>query len=238
MRCKPLPLILIAILLLLNSLSFANIRRIGYWGNAVTNVDYTTADAAVTAAVAGDTIQVYPSSAAWSFSNLSKKLVIIGVGYYHYPGANGAANYNPNLQVAQPWSPCSISFYPGSDGSIITGCEINLATGQGSGNINNIKITNCRLSSLQFNQPFTYDGWEISKSEIYGVGIYGSGSSKITNLKIYNCIASREGLNSLSAVSGQNGIVENCTFAFQPNFSGQSFLVQNCIFHGYLPLTM
>lgn len=222
---------------LICSVSFANIRRIGYWGTAVPNVDYTTADLAVTAAVTGDTIMVYPNASTWSFSNINKRLVIIGTGYYHYNGANGGTNLNANLQNAQPSSLCNTNFYPGCDGTIVTGCDLTSSSTNGSSGINNIKITNCRLSILYFQNPYTYDNWEISKTEIYSNGLYNySSTAKVTNLKVFNCILSGTAVYFSSTVNGQTGVFENCTFFnATPTFSNQAFIIQNCIFYSTTP---
>jgi len=214
------------------SISFATIRRVGYWGTAITNVDFATGELAVTASSNGDTILVYPSSNTWSFSNLNKRLVIIGTGYYHYPGANGVTNYNAGLQNLQPSTICYFYFYPGCDSSIITGCEFYAYT-QGTADIKNVKVTNCRVSYIYFDQPYTYDGWEVSKCELISTGIYGYNNSKITNLKMFNCVVDGGyGIYTLSTTPGQTGIIENCTFISSGmNLQNQGFLIQNCILY-------
>ena len=69
---------------LISSITLANVRRIGYWGNPVVGVDYATPALAVSNSAIGDTIYVYGSNGgnAWNI-DVTKRLVIIGTGYFY-----------------------------------------------------------------------------------------------------------------------------------------------------------
>jgi hypothetical protein len=235
-------LLVTIVFLLMTNTGQAKILRIGYWGNPITGVDYSTADLAVTAATggtattSGDTIMVYGQSGSsyWYFSNLNKKLVIIGAGYFHYFSASWT-NFNANLQNYQPNSPVYIIFQAGSDGTQVFGCDFSssIVYGNTTTGLNNIKISNCRISTAIYFYGYKYDNWEFSKCyfQDYLAGDY-SGSSKFTNLKIFNSIffSTSSGIQ-ISTVTGQFGIIENCNFIGGRNFfNNQSFILQNCIF--------
>ncbi len=226
---------------LICSLSHATIRRVQYWGNPVAGVDYATGNAAVAASAIGDTIMVFQSASS-SFT-IDKRLVIIGAGYFNWIGLD--ANFNANLQNIKPASGVyiTIDFATGSDGTIVTGCNLRFST-SGSTGINNIKISNC------FNQEFwnlgngtnlTFDNWEFSKCYIrYAVESTGT-NTRITNLKMFNCMGAGDfGYTTiaLSTALGQTGIIENCSFVNAGGnlkLTDNGFLIQNCIFYNSLP---
>ena len=60
--------------LLISNFSFAKIFRVGYSGPQLAGVDFTTADPAVAAASANDTIQIYPGAFSPTIGGLTKKL--------------------------------------------------------------------------------------------------------------------------------------------------------------------
>jgi hypothetical protein len=224
----------------------ARILRVGYWGTPVTGIDYAMPDQAVTAATGGtanttgDTILVYgrDGNQPWSFNNLNKKLVIIGSGYFNYPSSDWT-NYNANLQNYQPSSSIAINFKENSDGSQIYGCQLtgSAYVSSTATSINNIKISNCFITSAFYFYGYNHDNWEFSKCYFQGY-IYGdySGLTRFTNLKVFNCIFA---LNSssirLSSAAGQFGIIENCSFIDGNLFlNNHNFIIQNSIFsHNY-----
>lgn len=221
-----------AILILIIAHSFATIKRIGYWGTPVTGVDYATPALAVAACAAGDSLYVYGSG--WSI-DVTKRLVIIGTGYFYASNTPSNTNFNANLQNYNAYSGAVIQLYDGSSSTIVTGivgyvyCNSSHVSP-----INNIRISNCYWNSLatMLKAGMTYDGWEFSKCYVTSQFNYNPTTSRMTNLKILNNIF-QSGSLSISSVAGQTGIVENCTFYSynQGNgWGGANLLVQNCIF--------
>lgn len=87
------------------------------------NADFTTLQAAHDGASAGDTLHLEGSPTSYGSLTCSKKLAIIGPGYF--------LGENPNTQaVALTAYVGNIYFYVGSEGSIIMGCDFNASTCQ------------------------------------------------------------------------------------------------------------
>jgi hypothetical protein len=229
----------------------AKILRIGYWGNPISGVDYSTADLAVTAATggtattSGDTIMVYGQSGsnAWVFNNLNKKIVIIGSGYFHY-ASTAWTNFNANLQNYQPSSIIYLDFEAGSDGTQVYGCLMTnnfssysvYVNANGNNGVNNIKFSNCFFSGYVLFSSGTFDNWEFSKCYFQTYIDADNSNVKLTNFKLFNSIffSTSSGL-LVSLNSGQFGIIENCSFiAGRLLLNSQGFIIQNCIFsHSY-----
>ncbi|MEO7309218.1 MAG: hypothetical protein ABIX01_02380 [Chitinophagaceae bacterium] len=223
---------------LISSIVFAGVRRIGYWGTPVAGLDYATPALAVSASAIGDTIYVYGSNAgsAWTI-DVTKRLVVVGSGYFYAPNTPGNANSNANLQNYNAYSSAAVQLFDGASGSIIIGVTgyVYCNTSHVSP-INNIRISNCywNASPTMLKGGITYDGWEISKCYIGYQVNYNPTTSRLTNFKILNNIF-QSGSFGLSAVAGQTGIIENCTFYgyyYGNSFSGTNLLIQNCIFIG------
>ena len=96
--------LLIVAVLFIYSLSFATIRRVGFFGPALSGVDYATMQLAHDAAAAGDTIMMMPGAA--TNCTISKGLIIIGPGYFlnpadvSFPGNAGLqANTNSTSSI-------------------------------------------------------------------------------------------------------------------------------------------
>src|SRR5258708_12218005 len=70
--------LLAAALLLVTSITFAKIRRVGFFGSPVANTDYSTFTLAYTAAASGDTVLMFPNTTIGI--TIAKKLIIIGPG--------------------------------------------------------------------------------------------------------------------------------------------------------------
>lgn len=168
-----------ALLALAASVSFATIRRVNPSpGIAGTNV-YSTVLAAVTAAVANDTIQLEPFAGAGNETaygesiTLTKKLIFLGAGY---------ELDNPQLSAPpadKRWCYLgSIIFNNGSANSAVIGLAINSVSIFAP----NVIITRCRLNGIQLGK---------STNVISGVNSYGL-NAQITR----NLIGNLSGLNS------------------------------------------
>lgn len=213
--------------------SFAGIKRLGYWGTPVIGVDYATPALAVAACAVGDSLYIYGSG--WTI-DVTKRLNIIGSGYFYAANQPSNTNFNANLQNYNAYTGAIIQLSDGSNSTIITGIVgyVYVNTSHTSP-INNIRISNCYWNGVptMLKAGITYDGWEISKCYVANGQInYNPTTAKLTNFKILNNIFQSAAL-SLSAVAGQTGIVENCTFYssyYANTFSGANILVQNSIF--------
>jgi hypothetical protein len=228
--------ILTTILFLIIANSSAAIKRIGYWGTPVTGVDYATSALAVAACAAGDSLYVYGSG--WTI-DVTKRLNIIGTGYFYAANTPNNTNFNANLQNYNAYTGANIILSDGSSSSVVTGIVGYVYCNASHINsINNIRISNCYWNGVptMYKNGMTYDGWEISKCYINGgaVGYPTSSTSKVTNFKFLNNIL-QSGEFGFTNVPGQSGIIENCTFYSYVgytlnNLNGANLLIQNCIF--------
>ena len=207
------------------SLSFATIRRVGFFGPAVSGVDYSTLQLAHDASATGDTIMMMPGAA--TNCTMTKGLVIIGPGYFlnpsdaTYPGNTGLqANSNSTEGGV-------ITFSAGSSNSQIIGCSlagINFNNGALSG----ILIKRCRLlqfNAIQFNNNANNITFQQCTSEYV---IQFSASVIATNLSFLNCIFNGGYNNSFPP--GCSGLFNNCIFVSGSlGLNSGAWQVSNCI---------
>ncbi len=107
-------LLVVSLLLLVCLNTTAKIWRV----NNIVGIaaDFTALQAAHDAAAAGDTLHIEGSPNSYSSLNITKRLVIIGPGYY--------LDENPNTQAfAQTARVGNFNFQPGSSGSIVMGID-------------------------------------------------------------------------------------------------------------------
>ncbi|HLX67601.1 MAG TPA: hypothetical protein VKR41_11420, partial [Puia sp.] len=164
--------------------------------NAGVNADFTDLPAAVTASAAGDTIYLESSATTYTgVSNLAKKLIIIGTGYYL-----SGAHLNPNTQAnTNPAALSYIYFISGSAGSVVSGLTVtsNLLLGD-----NNITVERCYLNGvllyLGYNGNTNND--TIRQNVLYEISAY-SASYGATNTLIYNNIV-QYGFNFTTNING------------------------------------
>lgn len=117
--------------------SSQNIINVNNVSTGVTT-DYTTLQAAVTAANDGDIIYLYPSGTTYGTATIDKKLTIIGPGYWVQQNPNlGIETYSANGVLN------NIYLVAGADGSYITGCDFSYMTMDG---VSNIVISRNRIS--------------------------------------------------------------------------------------------
>lgn len=238
-----LSFLFIAALLTCN-FSYAHIFRIGYSGPQVNGVDYAfgNADAAVTAASTGDTIQIYPGGTGASISSLNKQLVFIGVGYF-------LAN-NTGLQVVTTPSILGIDLTTGSagaSGSIFEGLQINTLEAYNLGGtiLQNLLFTRCELGgTILFATEAAGDSIKnITFSQCYftiQVDFENeSANSTISGINFQNCIYGYVGyIATYNFATAGQGIItnitfENCSCADYPALvetGSVSSYYRNCIF--------
>ena len=86
--------------------------------NSGVNADFTTLTAAHEGAAAGDTLHIEASATSYGSATFTKKLVVIGTGFY--------LDQNPNTQATKLSSLVnSITLYAGASGSVITGIDFS-----------------------------------------------------------------------------------------------------------------
>lgn len=105
------------LLLILLSITFSNACFSKIWrvnNNPGVNADFTTLQAAHDGAASGDTLHIESSPTHYGYGTFTKKLIVIGTGYYLDQNLNLQAFTLPSLVAA-------ITLSPGSDGSVLEG---------------------------------------------------------------------------------------------------------------------
>lgn len=202
----------------------ATVRRVGYFGPPVANVDYATFNAAYTAAVSGDTIYVFPGITNIS-QNFTKKLIVIGNGDLldttTTPKGNAIIQFNKGVATVS-----SMTFNAGSDGSVISG----FYGGTYDIRTSNITITRNRecivylsTTNTNYSNPQIIGNYRVS---IYNNNVNGS---IVTNLLVANNL-----LTVFNTAPGNtyNGNITNNVWAYdnsisQANNGGNQTMSQN-----------
>ncbi|HUB59756.1 MAG TPA: hypothetical protein VL978_03580 [Puia sp.] len=170
--------------------------------NVGINADFADFPAAVTGASAGDTIYLESSATTYTGASLSKKLVIMGTGYYL-----SGTHLNPNTQAnTNPSTLSYIYFVSGSAGSVLSGMTIgsNLLLGD-----NTITIERCNMGTTYLYLGYTGNSNNdtIRQNVLYIISGY-SASYGATNTLIYNNIITY-GINFTTNIGGINGYLIN-----------------------------
>jgi hypothetical protein len=180
--------------------------------------DFTTVQAAHDAAtvLAGDTLHIEPSGVSYGALVSTKKLIILGPGYF--------LNLNPNQQ-AKPSSAImsNLTLSTGSGGTVISGLEITGACHISTGNITISR--NYIAGYIYLSRDYSYSNVLISGN--YGIAdITTDGNASetlITNVLIVNNFFSRVILsNQYSGVIANN--------VFNSTNAGSNFIVKNNVF--------
>lgn len=219
---------LCALIFIVSQNASAKIWRVN--NNLGINADFTDIPAAVTAAAAGDTIMVEASATSYSGPTLTKKLIIIGPGYY-FTDATPNPKTEANINVANIGG---VTFNAGCAGSVVEGCTVS----QSYLNESNVTLQRNNLSGsylfIGYAANSVCNNDTIRQNIIYGM-LSGDASSKASNLMVYNNIfigpmASFSGnLNNISGYFINNislgGNALSCAnFTFQNNiFNSASF---------------
>lgn len=98
------------------------------------NTDFSNLSDAISAAINGDTIYVQPSALDYGNISINKQLFILGPG--HNPDFS---NYTATLGA--------VTFFNGSSGTVLKGCTIAMLSGSGGSTVNNIYISNNRITA-------------------------------------------------------------------------------------------
>lgn len=214
---------LCALLFILCQNASAKIWRVN--NNLGIAADFTDLPAAVTAAAAGDTIMVEASASSYSAPTLTKKLVIIGTGYF-FTDATPNPKTQANTNVSNIGSPY---FNAGSAGSVVEGCSIAAVYLNESNitlernNISNYVYPGFAANSISNNDT-------IRQNFIYGL-IAGNATAKASNLLVYNNIFNGLGVGFSSNVNNISGYFINNDFLYNSASSCANFTFQNNIFY-------
>jgi hypothetical protein len=203
---------------LLATTSFATLWRVNNISGV--NANFTDLPAAYTAASAGDTIYVEPSPNQYSTITLTKKLIIIGNGYF--TNVTSFSTMNTGLQANATSSTLThIYFNPGSEFSTIMGCNV---IGQLIVAASNVTVKRNRIGSQGYPMYVsnyhptlgTYSAltnMDIRQNVIdYGIvstQFSTSGGGAITNMNIQNNIL----LSNITFPVGISGFMQNNYFA-------------------------
>jgi hypothetical protein len=125
------------------------------------NADFTTLQAAIDGASAGDTLYLMGSPSSYGSGSFNKKLVVIGPGYWLDQNDSTQAVQN-HAQVA------NLSFNDGSQGTIVSGLYIYYGN---YGSSQNWKMLNIDADSIIIRKNYIY-GFASSVATYTGYSIY------------------------------------------------------------------
>lgn len=178
------------------------------------NANFTTVVAALASAsvVNDDTLYVEGSATAYAGFTLSKRLVIIGTGYF-LSGANSNTGLQANANSAN-FASGYIIYDSTASGSVIMGLDnFYMATGPNLGSAtDNITLTRCYIAGIISYYGVTANtimaGWKINKC--YVASTLGSSSFVIQNWEITNNIFA--GSLDIPNANNVNNLVRNNVF--------------------------
>jgi hypothetical protein len=207
----------------------ARIRRVNNSGvAAVANILYTDINSAQAAANAGDTLQVEPSGTSYGSFNCTKRLVILGPGYFL------GSSQNPGLQANPATANFSdMSFSAGSANSVVAG----LTFGTFYISESNVTIQRCQVSSYLYVNTANLPISNINIRQNYIAQLANYYSAATNNLLVTNNIIT----NFVSFPASFNGefsnnvVLSSATmdnFNVRNNYFGSSFTVASNI-HSY-----
>lgn len=259
MKKTIITLFTLTLLVILETNSFATIRRVGFTASLtpVNGLDYADFQSAHNASVDGDTIQLYPKTPYAGYSGtISKRLVILGPGYFYTPyNSNGYTGMpsngiiNGGLQIL-PGAIYGNSFTVGvgSAGTIFQGLHYtNITTSNTLDSLNNITISRCLNVSVNFDNSGVCNNWIISQCykpsvSQSGYGISFNANRTITNLRIENSVGPSVNFSASgpqSPIGVNSGQILNCIWSNASTgqvdgtgylyLNNSTFVVQNCI---------
>jgi len=169
-------LILSLLILSISTATFATVRTVS--NNSNSPGQYTSMSAAITAAIAGDTLMVHGSNNDYGSFTISKQLTIIGTG--HNPQKQG-----PLVSFTNG----TITFGTGSSNSKLIGFRVNTIT-QNSSSIIGVQILLCQITSQIMFGGSSTNNWVIDGNVFTGTSYNINGSSGHTwsNWQIRNNI--------------------------------------------------
>lgn len=136
------------------------------------NADYTTLQAAIDGASSGDTLYMMGSPSSYGSGSFSKKLVVIGPGYWH--------EHNDSTQAVQNYARVTnLSFNEGSQGSVVSGLYIHYGN---YSNSNGWKMVYVNADSITLLKNYFY-GYASHATHTYnGYTVYVNGNKFNINI--------------------------------------------------------
>lgn len=203
-----------------------NIINVNNTSSGVT-AQYTTLSAAVSAAVDGDIIYLYPSSASYGSATINKKLTIIGPGYN--------VQQNPSLQIntyVGNGVVDNLTFTAGSNGSLITGIDINVIVMNGQANI---ALTRCKIRAyctLDNTNNILFEGcffeWTGNAANPYSINAFTNNNGLIIRNNIFGAAKGNSSWYEIGIQPSCTAIVENNVFRWYNGFYNS--IVRNNLF--------
>jgi hypothetical protein len=187
-----------------------------------TSLTLATASASV---INGDTIYLESSTTEYAAGTLTKRLVIVGLGYFLNP-ANATTPGNAGLQAATVESRLGyITIENGANGSKFLGIASGGAQINVSATSYNLVFEKVNFTGgLNFSNA-THSNITIRKSFFNNTGVQAA-TGNLSNFVVENCIFYNfSGYMSLQALTGTANIIRNNTF-FATYFSN----IPNCYF--------
>lgn len=222
-------LLAISVMSLCSMQAAAKIWRIN--NNAGVVADFTDFNSAANAAtvLAGDTIHLESSATTYATgSSLTKRLVVIGTGYFLDP-SNTSTPGNPGLQAVIHGSKLGfLRIGNGANGSKFMGIGLSGFFFNTSASSHNIVIEKCLVeSTIFFENASAFDGITIRKCFFFsGSSIGGTGGATITNFVVENCIFyGNSFINLPNNLSGSANIFRNNSHIESPS---SAFVLTNC----------
>ena len=234
---------LLLTILLVSITTQAGLKRVGFTGAQLAGIDYTTLQLAHDAAttLAGDTIQVYPSITGSGFTQ-TKKLIIIGIGYY-----TAGTGLNANLNSITTGTPIDIgniyytSASTGVAGSEYQGLRVGcVIQGSVAALVNNISFLRCDF--VGFNGVSSPAG-NLSNLKFRQCINIGNVSFIFNSVTLSGCVIENSilSLNHFMSAAGSWAIgstcyFKNCSYVLNLSsggafsFGNYSCLAENCIF--------
>ncbi len=215
-------LILLLLIFIAVNTASAKIWRVNNTGVAT---DFTTPQAAVNAAgvVDGDTIHIEPSGTGYGNIILTKRLIIIGNGYFL--GTSGS-NSNPDLQ-ANPAASTIGDLYVSSGGSnsVIMGLTMNTAYIGYLSSVNNLLFRRNRvITSVYF---YTAGSTNVQVMQCYIDGSVAQSSTHTNVLIANNIIIQGSIFDADDNGTFQNNIMHATGVAYSSSF--QNFTLRSNI---------
>ena len=191
------------ILLAISIFSFsasAKIWRVN--NNSGVNADFTTLQAAHDGASSADTLHVEASATTYGSATFTKKLVVIGTGFY--------LDQNPNTQATKQTSlVSSITLYAGASGSVITGIDF------GNGSIT-VYASDVVIKRNKFAQAYT------TNFDYYTGSINTYTNYQGDNAPVSNIVISQNFGVSISINNASTGILISNNYISYYSYAGDA----------------
>ncbi|MBK8700514.1 MAG: hypothetical protein IPN29_13675 [Saprospiraceae bacterium] len=219
-------LLILALTIFGTALFGQNIINVNNTFSGVTT-QHTTLAAAVAAASEGDITYLYPSSTSYGSVTINIKLTIIGPGYY--------VQQNPSLQINTYVSNGvvdNLTFAAGSNGSLVTGVDINIIVTNGQANI---AITRCKIKAycnLDNTNNILFEGcyfeWTGNSTSPHTILANANNNGLIIRNNIFGVAKGNAGWLEIVICGNCTAIVENNVFRWYNYFFNS--IVRNNIF--------